>query len=191
MLILNRRVVYVVCDASTTPKCWFVMISADNKALKVWHMLGTRRWTRNGALAKGGSDKCPCCLQRWKQYIIPMLYKAERPCFFVFLCMFYMLATYTVKVLQVCYHFKGRIFHASSQPAWMWKEDTQTDRKQLFIRTHSHSTSSCLYHFQDNRAIHICLPYTQIPKKNTHSSSTERGLLLSHMLSHADTAISI
>lgn len=112
MLILNRRVVYVVRDASTTPKCWFVMISADNKTLKVWHMLGTRRWTRNGALEKGGCDKCPCCLQRWKQYIIPMLYKAERPCFFVFLCMFYMLATYAAKVLQVCYHFKGRIFHA-------------------------------------------------------------------------------
>lgn len=75
-------------------------------------MLGTMRWTQNGALKKGGCDKCPCCLQRWKQYIIPMLYKAERPCFFVFLCMFYMLGTYTAKVLQVCYHFKGRIFHA-------------------------------------------------------------------------------
>lgn len=115
VLILNRRVVYVVHDASATPKCWFVMISADNETLKVWHMLGMTRWTRNGALGKGDKCKCPCCLQRWKkaiQYIIPMLYKEKQPCFFVFLCMFYMLATYRAKVLQVCYNFKGTIFHA-------------------------------------------------------------------------------
>lgn len=53
--ILNRRAVYFVSDASGTPKCWFVMISADNGTFEVKHMLGRRhdemnlKW-RNGKI---------------------------------------------------------------------------------------------------------------------------------------------
>lgn len=67
-----------------------------------------------------------------------------------------------------------------------------TNRKQLFIGAHIRKVVAAVCTlFQDCTAINICLPHTQIPKTNTHSSSTESGLLLSHMLSCADTAVSI
>lgn len=51
-------------------------------------------------------------------------------------------------------------------------------------------TSSCLHHFQDCLAVSICLSYTQIPKTNICRSSTESRLLLSHMLSCENPALS-
>lgn len=51
------------------------------------------------------------------------------------------------------------------------------DREETIIYQDTHpqsSSSSCLHHFQDRGAIHICLSCTQIPKKNTQFQLTER-----------------
>lgn len=160
------------------------MISADNETLRVRHMLGRRRDKMNLKRRAGEKRKLlrkrPCCLQRGKKAIY-YTFKEKRQCF-----------TCRAKVLQVRLDLKGGEFLVQLSAGEDVKKKAMTDRKQLFIRTHIHRVPAAVCTiFQDRGAIHICLPYTQIPKKNTHSSSTERGLLLSHMSSCAHTAISI
>ena len=146
------------------------------------------RWTWNGAQKKQKKTK------NKKQKLLKMsmlltkrgtaiyyIYKDKKQCFTCIL--------HGEQKQQVA--FQRQNFSYSSQPARMWKE-AMTNRKQLFIRTHIHKVPGAVSAiFQDCGAIHICLSCTQIPKINTHSSSTERGLLLSHMLYSVDTAVSI
>lgn len=94
--------------------------------------------------------------------------------------MFYMYATYKSKAAEQ-FAFASKDF----------KRGYDVHETIIYYGKHQQSASSCQQHFQDFTAIHICLSYTQIPKTNTPSSSTESGLLLSHMLSCADTAVSI
>ena len=144
---------------------------------------GATRWTWNGAL---GEKKENCfrnvrAVYKEGKKAIYYTFKEKRQCF-----------TCRAKVLQVRLNLKGGEFLVQLSAGEDAKKKAVTDRKQLFIRTHIHRVPAAVCTiFQDRGAIHICLPYTQIPKKNTHSSSTERGLLLSHMSSCAHTAISI
>lgn len=139
--------------------------------------------TWNGALDKENCYKCPCCLQKKgkQQYIIPIRKRSNG-----------LHACYTQREsVTSALSFERTILHTVLSQQGCEKMLWQIGNNYLSGHTSTQSTSSCLHHFQGCRAIHICLSYTQIPKKNTHSSSTERGLLLSHMLSCADTAISI
>ena len=106
------------------------MISADNKTLRVWHVLGGSHDNMN--LEKENCYKCACCLQKGKQqYIMPI--RGRR------------------NVLQACYIWSKSVTSALSferedfsyQPERMWKE-AMTDRKQLFIGTHIHKVPAAV-----------------------------------------------
>lgn len=86
--------------------------------------------------------------------------------------------TCSVHEEQECYMcavlWKGDCFlHFSSRKS----KEAVTDRKHLFIRTDSLKVAAAACtNSRTTEPIHICLFHTPIPKKNIHSSSTDRGI---------------
>ncbi len=103
--------------------------------------------------------------------------------------MFYMHATYRAKVLQVCRNLKGGIFHAVLSQHGC--EEAMTDRKQLLIRTHIHKVPAAVGTIFRTAGPSIFVSPTLKSPRKIPTVPAQRGLLLSHMLSCADTAISI
>lgn len=158
---LNGCVVYFVHHASTTPKCWFVMISADNKTFKVWHMLGRSHDKMN----------LKWCAKKPKTAIMSMLHTKGKTAIYynytgkeeMFTCMLH--SEQMHHCVTSALTFERWDFSYSSQPTKMWKE-AMTDRKQLFIGTHIHKVPAAVYTISRTAgpSIFVC-PVLKSPRK--------------------------